>query len=154
LHNSPDIRRAQAVARIQQRYYEEVLLHGSQRPVKESYSIGHLRLQGRSMAVGVLALACELRDAFCVAAGFATELLPLGGDAVASWMGTFWRCIHRISFDRLYGSLKRGEVTAANGERERVYAADTCRLATARHRLWFWSCHGSDLHGLVGVRCG
>jgi len=75
---------------------------GRNDPVRKSYRMSQLSFQGLSLAIGVLALACELRHDFCVAAGFATELFSLRGDAVAGWMGTFRRGVHRISFDRLW----------------------------------------------------
>jgi hypothetical protein len=86
--------------------FEEVLLHGLERPVQKSYLISQLSFKGLSMAVGVLALAGKLRHGFCVAAGLAAEFLSLRRDTIACGMSTFWRGIHRISFDRLSGSLK------------------------------------------------
>jgi hypothetical protein len=89
MRSSPDTGGEQGVSKIEHRYDEEVLLHGSQRPVQESYLISQLRFQVFSLAVAVLALASEFRHAFCVAADFATEFFPLRGDTVARWMGTF-----------------------------------------------------------------
>jgi hypothetical protein len=105
-----------------------VLPHGSLRSVRESYGLSRLRFQGLSLAVGVLALACELRYAFCIAADFATEFFSLDGDAVTSWMGAFRGCVHRISFDRWWVLLKPHEAIATDSDLIADNEADNCRL--------------------------
>ena len=58
-----------------------------------------LRLQDFSLAVRVLALACEFRDALCIATNFATEFCSVRGDAIAGGTSALRRSIHEISFE-------------------------------------------------------
>ena len=57
-----------------------------------------LRLQLFALARGMLALACQFCDTFCVGAGLTTIFLPALRHTVARRTGAFRYCCHDFSF--------------------------------------------------------